>query len=69
MEPQLGQGQVRKWEEICRGLVPWVPRPAGYGPKCLNTIGFSPAAKGWGTKNLMHDMAPPLLAEEEGPPT
>jgi hypothetical protein len=69
MEPQLGQGQVRKWEEICRGLVPWVPWAAGYGPKNLDTIRFPPVANGWGTKNLILDMAPPLLAKEEGPPT
>jgi hypothetical protein len=28
-----------------------------------------PAANGWGTIHPIQDMAPPLLAEEEGPPT
>jgi hypothetical protein len=30
---------------------------------------FQPVANGWGTMHPILDMAPPLLAEQEGPPT
>jgi hypothetical protein len=30
---------------------------------------FPPVTNGWRTMHLVLDMAPPLLAEEEGPPT
>jgi hypothetical protein len=30
---------------------------------------FPPIENDWGTIHLMPNMAPPLLAEEEGPPT
>jgi hypothetical protein len=35
----------------------------------LDMTRFPPATNGWGTKYLVLDMAPPLLAKEEGPPT
>jgi hypothetical protein len=42
---------------------------ASYDPKNLNMAQFPPTANGWGTKYPILDMTPPLLAEEEGPPT
>jgi hypothetical protein len=53
----------------CQGLLPRVPRGAGYGPANMDTTLFLPAANSWGTKYPVPDMVPPLLAEWEGPPT
>jgi hypothetical protein len=38
------------------------PKESGYDR-------FPPAANDWGTKHPVPHIAPPLLAEEEGPPT
>jgi hypothetical protein len=40
-----------------------------YGPKNLEMVWFPLIANGWGTKYPVLDIAPPLLAEEERPPT
>jgi hypothetical protein len=37
--------------------------------KNMDTTHFLPTANSLGTKYPVPDMAPPLLAEEEGPPT
>jgi hypothetical protein len=42
---------------------------ASYGPTNLDTTGFPPLANDWGTKYPLPDIAPPLLAEGEGPPS
>jgi hypothetical protein len=54
---------------MCRGFVPRVLRATGYGPKNLDTTRFPPVINGWETTYPVPDMAPSLLAEEEGPPT
>jgi hypothetical protein len=50
-----------------------VKYPGYYGPSVMAQISgyeqFPPAANGWGSIHLVPDMAPPLLAEEEEPPT
>jgi hypothetical protein len=48
--------------------------PGYHGPPVtaqmnLDTAQFTPAANSWGTKYLVSDMVPPLLAEEKGLPT
>jgi hypothetical protein len=53
----------------CQGLVARVPRVTDYDPKNLDTVRFPPVVNGWGTKYHIPDIALPLLAEEEGPPT
>jgi hypothetical protein len=55
-------------EGYYRGLVPQLPQVTGYSPTNLDTTQFSPMINGWGTKYPVSDMAPPLLAEGEGPP-
>jgi hypothetical protein len=37
--------------------------------KNLDTARFPPVANDWGIKYPIPNMAPPLMAEEEGPPT
>jgi hypothetical protein len=51
-----------------QGLVPRVPRVTSYVPKNLDMTWVSPAANSWRTTYPVSNMAPPLLAEEEGPP-
>jgi hypothetical protein len=51
------------------GPIPWVLWAAIYGPTNLDTTRFPAVARDWGTKYPVPDMAPPLLAEGEGPPT
>jgi hypothetical protein len=50
-----------------------VKYPGYYGPSVMAQIfgynRFPPAANGWGTIHPVLNMTPPLLAEEEGPPT
>jgi hypothetical protein len=50
-------------EGYYQGLVPWVPRAAGYGLTNLDTVKFPLAANNWGTKHSILDMVPPLLAK------
>jgi hypothetical protein len=49
----------------------YTPGTAGYRlwPKNLDTTQFPPTTNGWETKYPVSDMVPPLLDEEEGPPT
>jgi hypothetical protein len=61
--------RTRNQHFACRRLVPREPQATGYGPKNLDTGQFPPAANDWKTKYPILDMAPPVLAEEEGPPT
>jgi hypothetical protein len=56
-------------EGYYHSLVPRVPWVTGYGPKNFGYDRFPPAANNRRTKHLVPDVAPPLLAEEEGPPT
>jgi hypothetical protein len=53
----------------CGDRIPRVHQAVCYNPKNLDRVGFPPIANGWETKYLVLDMAPPLLVEEEGPPT
>jgi hypothetical protein len=52
-----------------RALVPWVPWAAGYSSKNLDMAWFPPVANDYETKYLVLDLAPPLLAKVDGPPT
>jgi hypothetical protein len=45
-----------------RGPVPRVPWATGYGPMNLDMALLPPMANGWGTKYLVPNMVPPLLA-------
>jgi hypothetical protein len=55
-KPLLFQGVLSQWV-------------SSYGPKNMDTTQFSLVANDWGITYPVLDMAPPLLAEEEGPPT
>jgi hypothetical protein len=52
-----------------RDLVLWISWATSYSPKKLDTTLFPLAASDWGTKYPVPNMAPPLPAEGEGPPT
>jgi hypothetical protein len=79
--PQAGCANYTTMEEIPMGEdvlagtfflnehVSWEPHATGYDPKNLDTGWFPPAANDWENKCPVPDMIPPLLAEEEGPPT
>jgi hypothetical protein len=62
----LLNGRLRGY---CQGHVPRVSRAADCGPTNLDNAQFPPVTKEWETKYPVPDMAPSLLAEEEGPPT
>jgi hypothetical protein len=55
--------------DVCKGNLPRVPWATGYDPKTLDMIGSLQWQTAGEPYTPYQEIAPPLQAEEEGPPT